>query len=407
MKRFFSYLSLFLAVSILITACAGIDSPNDESDESSSAFVSEDSVIESVDMSVIGSDDSGSEESFEASAESSDDVSFEVSSEDSNMTESVSPPVNEDNSVGDIGGNVSVPADQVFISNGILISGTRGMEQYFGGINSGAQCCKMIGDFKNDLGDGVEVYTVVAPHASCYYAPEKYSNLIERGEMNFDNLTANTAANVHFVDTYNALWKHVDEPIYPRTEFHWGALAAYYAAEEFAKVANVSFPSLDSYQKIVKPGFVGSAYTFSKAAVIKNNPEDFLIFMPQTEYTAYYYYQGNYDWDNPNSVKDTVVFDVKSYAGAFLCGDTYTIKIVTKNNTGRKLVIFKDSYGNAFAPFTIGSFDEIYIVDMRYYGKNGVKLCQEVGATDVVFAMSAFTATGVVYSHIDRLRTIA
>lgn len=401
MKRFILCLSLILALTVLITACSGIDSPTVDSSEESYLSVSDsaDDVSE-VTTADITEDLTSEELSVEISESS------EISVEESSSTpESVVPPVSDNSSsVGNTGGE-NVPADQVFISNGILISGTRGMEQYFGGIQSGANCCNMVNAFKNDLGDSAEVYMVVAPHASCYYAPEKYANLIERGRLNFDNLKSNVAANVHFVDTYNALWNHVDEPIYPRTEFHWGALAAYYAAEEFSKVANVGFAPIDSYQKIVKPGFIGSAYTFSKAAVIKNNPEDFLIFMPQTEYTAYYYQQGNYNWDAPYMTKDTIVFDTKSYAGAFLCGDTYTIKVVTKNNTGRKLVIFKDSYGNAFAPFTLGSFDEIYIVDMRYYGKNGVQLCKDVGATDVVFAMSAFTATGVVYSHINRLRT--
>ncbi len=395
MKRFKSNIALMLTLCVLFSACSSINSPVDESLEESSTDVSTEDITINNGFSTEDVEVSN-EQSSEDSIDSSIDDSLEISTD----------PVS-DTSTENGNGGVSVPSDQVFISNGILISGTRGMEQYFGGMQSGANCCRMVGDFKNDLGDSAEVYMVVAPHASCYYAPEKYANLIERGKLNYDNLKANTAANVHLVDTYNALWKHVDEPIYPRTEFHWGALAAYYAAEEFAKVANVSFPSLDSYQKIVKPGFVGSAYTFSKAAVIKNNPEDFLIFMPQTEYTAYYYNQGNYDLSKPNFVKNSIVFDTKSYAGAFICGDTYHVKVETKNNTGRKLVIFKDSYGNAFAPFTLASFDEIYIVDMRYYNKNGVKFCKDVGATDVVFAMSAFTATGVVYKHIERLRTAA
>lgn len=391
MKRFISYIALMLTLCVLFSACSSINSPVDESSEESSTDVSTEEI--SINNGFSTEDvEVSSEQSSEDSTDISIDASVEISADDDISTE------NEND-------GVSVPTDQVFISNGIIISGTRGMEQYFGGIQSGANCCRMVGNFKNDLGDNVEVYMVVAPHASCYYAPEKYASFIERGKMNFDNLKANTAANVHLIDTYNALWKHVDEPIYPRTEFHWGALAAYYAAEEFAKVANISFPSLDSYQKIVKPGFVGSAYTFSKAAVIKNNPEDFLIFMPQTEYTAYYYNQGNYDLSKPNFVKNSIVFDTKSYAGAFICGDTYHVKVETNNNTGRKLVIFKDSYGNAFAPFTLASFDEIYIVDMRYYNKNGVKFCKDVGATDVVFAMSAFTATGVVYNNIERLRT--
>jgi len=409
MKRFL--ICLLFVFSLLISACAEIKAPNDDY---SSAELSE-----SIDLSSFNSIESTSESSVfetsdgsfeESKVETSDDTAVEFSEPESSDDSSS---VADDSSLSDISsstpapdnGVTTVPTDKVFISNGMLISGTRGMEQYFGGLQSGASFCNIVNNFKKDLGNDINVYTVVAPHASNYYAPESYSNLIERGKLNFDNIKSNLSQDVKFVDTYNALWAHVDEHIYPRTECHWGALAAYYAAEEFAKVAEVSFAPLDSYKEIVKPNFIGSVYTFSKAEVIRQNPEDFYIYMPQTEYTAYYYNQGNYDLSKPNYTKDTIVFDTKSYAGAFICGDTYTIKVVTKNNTGRKLVILKDSYGNAFAPFTLGSFDEIYIVDIRYYKKNGVKFCKDVGATDVAVAVSAFTATGVVYKHLENLRT--
>lgn len=398
MKRFSACL-LLLSV-LLVGACTSIESPdttvNTQSAESdyTADNVSEPSgasdIISSADIFVTSEESAPLEESIDISSSSVESVE---SSTDSFSFAYDSSEISTSN------------PNSVFISNGILISGAMGMEQYFGSTDAGTKCSQMISAFKNDLGDAVQVYTVIAPHASCYYAPEGYSYLTERGQVNFDNLKAQSASNVKYVDVYNALLPHVDEPIYHRTEFHWAALAGYYAAEAFATVANVDFADLSAYKKIVKSGFVGSAYTFSKADVIKNNPEDFVIYMPQLTYKAYYYNQGNYDLANPDFEKDSIVFDTKSYAGAFLCGDSYTIKVVTGNTTGRKLVIFKDSYGNAFAPFTIGSFDEVYIVDIRYYSKNGVKLCQEVGATDVVFALSGFTATGVVYKNIERIRT--
>ena len=412
MKRFLIWVCL---VCILLTsACAEIESPtnsNSSADTSEEVIGSSEatSVDFSADTSMHQSENAdSSEESFVIvsddvpSSEASTDESREASKDISVDNSSSQAPV-VDNST-DIS-YLPVPSDRVFVSNGLLINGTRGMEQYFGLTDSGTKFSNIIANYKKDLGDSVNVYTVVAPHASNYYAPESYSNLIERGKINFDNLKAQNGDGVKYVDVYSALWDHVDEPIYPRTECHWGALAAYYAAEAFAKVAGVPFAPLDSYTKIVKPGFVGSVYTFSKAEIIRQNPEDFLIFMPQTNYTAYYYNQGNYDLSKPNFTKNSIVFDTKSYAGAFICGDNYTIKVVTGNNTGRKLVIFKDSYGNAFAPFTLGSFDEVYIVDIRYYKKNGVNFCKEVGATDVAVSVSAFTATGSVYKHLERIRT--
>ena len=87
----------------------------------------------------------------------------------------------------------------------------------------------------------------------------------------------------------------------------------------------------------------------------------------------------------------------------FLGADDYFVHIQTELNTGRNLVIFKDSYGNALAPFVATAFDNIYIADIRFYDKNGLDLVRDVGATDVVFAVSGYTACGSVYTHIERL----
>jgi len=407
MKRFL--ISTFLIFTLSITACSKISSP---AEDNSSAYADNASVIsENSDVSFEQSDITQTESFVETTVESSfedttshpEDSSFESSLEisnndSSNANDASQPPV------------VTPPSDittptKVFESNGVLIAGTRGMEKYGGSTASGTAYCNILSNFQKDLGSDIQVYSIVAPHASCYYAPESYSSLIDNGSRNFDNLKNQTSGGVKYVDVYQTLWDHVDENIYPRTEHHWNALAAYYAAEQFAQMANVSFPSLDSYKKIVKSGFVGSLYSFSKSSVLKNNPEDFEIYMPQNSYTAYFCNKGNYNFDKYNYQRNSVVFDVKSYPGAFLGGDSVSVKIVTGNNTGRKLVIFKDSYGNAFVPFTVSSFDEIYVLDIRYYNQNGVKFCQNVGATDVAFVVSGFTATGSVYKYIEKIRT--
>ncbi len=351
--------------------------------------------------------------SSEVESEELDTTSYDSESVDSDITpsdgessvnDSVSREEEEENEDSAV---VSAPEPDgaVFVSNGILISGTRGMEQYYGSEASGSQYSAYVSAFKDDLGADVNVYSVVVPHASCYYAPSSYANLITRGQVNFSNLKAKAGADVNYVDVYATLAKHVDEDIYPRTEHHWNALGAYYAAEEFAKMAGVDFAPLSSFEKIVKEGFVGTLYAFSKSSVLLNNPEEFVIYRPTQEYTAYFCNEGNYNFDNYNYSRSSVVFDVKSYAGAFLGGDSVWVKIVTGNNTGRKLVIFKDSYGNAFVPFTVGSFDEIYVLDLRNYNRNGVDFCEDVGATDVAFVVSGFTATGTVYKNIEKIRT--
>ena len=51
----------------------------------------------------------------------------------------------------------------------------------------------------------------------------------------------------------------------------------------------------------------------------------------------------------------------------FLGGNHPRISITTLNNTGKNLMVIKDSYANCFIQFLLPFFDKIVIVDPRYY----------------------------------------
>ncbi|MFR5864222.1 MAG: DHHW family protein [Acutalibacteraceae bacterium] len=302
-----------------------------------------------------------------------------------------------------------VPSDKGYEVNGVLISGTRGMEMFYGNTKTAAAFAQLLGKWRDALDDDVRLYSLVVPHASSYYAPSNYSYLLDYAERSFDVIADNMPAGVEYVDVYNLFKSHLDEPIYPRTEHHWNALAAYYAVGELCRLAGVSYPELSAFREEVQSGFVGSLYTFSKkqATVLKDNPEDFVFYVPQNTYTAKFYNRGNYDLSAPNMTRSSCLFDLSGSTSGkyatFLGADDYFVHIQTELNTGRNLVIFKDSYGNALAPFVATAFDNIYLADIRSYDKNGLDLVRDVGATDVVFAVSGYTACGSVYTHIERL----
>ena len=87
----------------------------------------------------------------------------------------------------------------------------------------------------------------------------------------------------------------------------------------------------------------------------------------------------------------------------FIYGDSYTTHIQTNVGNGRKLLVFKDSFGNALAPFLVGSFDEIYIADYREFDLNAKTFIEEKGITDVCFSMAAFSVAGSKRDNITRL----
>ncbi|MBQ7783872.1 MAG: hypothetical protein IJ368_07870, partial [Oscillospiraceae bacterium] len=59
---------------------------------------------------------------------------------------------------------------------------------------------------------------------------------------------------------------------------------------------------------------------------------------------------------------------------------------------------------NAFVPYLVDSFDEIYVIDIRYFGMNAVEYMKQNGITDVIFINNAFAAnTSSIIDGIERL----
>ena len=85
----------------------------------------------------------------------------------------------------------------------------------------------------------------------------------------------------------------------------------------------------------------------------------------------------------------------------FLGGDNYAVHIESNGcNNGRKLLIVKDSYGNPLASYFLNSFEEIYVVDARYFSLSLSGLVESRGITDVLFAESQHSAVSEYSNNI-------
>lgn len=290
------------------------------------------------------------------------------------------------------------------LSNNILIYKNRGIMLYGGSFNAGRNYAAYVNAYKADLGPDVNVYSMVIPTSCSFYTPEKFQYLIGSEYDNINNINANLV-DVIPVDAYGALEAHKDEAILARTDHHWTGLGAYYAAREFAQTADVPFQNLTTFQKVVKPGYVGTLYGYSGDIKLKNNPEDFIYYIPDTTYTTTYY---NIDMSNPRRGNLLLNLDnVKpvSWYLVYLGGDERVTQIDTECKNGRTLCIIKDSYGNALPSFLTASFEHIYVIDMRYFKQNAITFMKERGVTDLLFAMNSFSATGSNYKKLETLRT--
>ena len=69
------------------------------------------------------------------------------------------------------------------------------------------------------------------------------------------------------------------------------------------------------------------------------------------------------------------------------------------------MAIIKDSYGNPEVPFLTSSFDQIFVIDMRYFDLNLVDFVQQMGITDVLFSANVDSVAGANASNIATLIT--
>ena len=83
---------------------------------------------------------------------------------------------------------------------------------------------------------------------------------------------------------------------------------------------------------------------------------------------------------------------LRSEVPAFMGGDQLLVKVKTSTNNHRRLMLIKDSFGNALPAFLFYSFEEIHVVDFRYFNQNIQKYVSDNNITDILFEQNIFNA---------------
>jgi len=289
----------------------------------------------------------------------------------------------------------------------IVIAGrdstVRAFELFRGRLEVGSQYAMTVNRYKRMFGDSINVYCMVIPNAVAYYCPDSARVWTNDEREAINNIYAGLSDAVVPVDAYTVLGRHAAEPVYSRTDHHWAPLGAYYAASEFARVAGVDFKPLYTYRQVTVHHYVGTMYTFSKDMAVKQAPEEFVYYVPDSaDYTTTYI---NYTLDRSrrNVIAETAPETGEFFrqygdgsSGAyctFMGGDTKLVKVETAASCPRRLLILKDSYGNALPGYLFRSFRQIHVVDCRYFTRNIVNYIRANGITDILFANNLIHAS--------------
>ncbi|MDE6587995.1 MAG: hypothetical protein K2K40_06625 [Paramuribaculum sp.] len=287
---------------------------------------------------------------------------------------------------------------------GILLVGNgdtiRALEPFKDSAEGIAAYAAAVNEYAAKLPDSVNIFCMPVPTAVAYYCPDaatgRYTSSPRRAMLRlFEGLDSRVTP----VDIYGTLGAHASEPIYSRTDHHWAPLGAYYAAGCFAGVAGTPFKSLSEFEQHTIDGYVGTMARFSADRAVKAAPEQFVYYTPldsasySVDYVKYTIRKAK------NATIGTVTgesepsegpFFYRTFTGAssyltFMGGDTRLTRIRTEAGTGRRLLILKDSFGNALPPYLFASFDEIHVVDCRYFTRNIISYVADNHISDVLF----------------------
>ena len=302
----------------------------------------------------------------------------------------------------DAAGNPLADADAKRANRGVIVVGSgpnvRALSSFGGTPKMADPYIQMIGEYMKAV-PGVTMYALAIPTGCEFYLPDRAKSMCKPEKPVLDYIQQNLPAGAKFVEAYPYLAAHTHDPIYLRTDHHWSPLGAFYGAKAIAKAANVPFKELDSYDQHVIHNFVGSMYAFSKDIAVKNAPEDFVYYTPKgLNYKSTfitYKTNSNHRATSASEPYETEFF--KSYSdgaghaySTFMGGDHHLVKITTGTPSNRKLLIIKDSYGNALPGYMFYSFGEVHVADFRYFTKNMADYIKSNGITDVVFAFNIF-----------------
>lgn len=249
--------------------------------------------------------------------------------------------------------------------------------------------------YKKTFGDKVNIWLMPIPTAAAFYSPKNNAFTSEQySTINY--MFGYADKDVHCVDIHTILGQHANENIYARTDHHWLPLGAYYAAKRFAALAGVPFVSIEDstrYQHRVIHRYCGTMYHYTKNINVKNNPEDFDFWLPiaakystsivQFKYAGVHQVTGEFIPKDQNYFKEYPDGSAAAYC-TFIGGDARLVHVHTNVGNGRKVLFIKDSFGNAIPGYLFYSFEDLHVIDCRYFNRNLTEYVEKHGITDIV-----------------------
>ena len=275
----------------------------------------------------------------------------------------------------------------------VLIVDDAAYEYYNFSQKAADRYIEMVNKAASLLSGTAHVYDLVVPTSMDICVPESLRKSINTSSQReaLDYLHNGMSGDVQKVEVFDTLLQHSLEGEYDyfRTDHHWTADGAYRAYEQFCALAGRDVAAKEKFERVEYDNFRGSFYRETKSAALKKHPDTVVAYIPPSSNTV------EVTKRNGNKAEEPVVADVSSWNASskystFIGGDNPFSHIENPNRTdGSAILLIKESFGNAFAPFLVENYQDVYILDYRYFRNVDNReldgLVSDLGVSDVLF----------------------
>ncbi len=183
-----------------------------------------------------------------------------------------------------------------------------------------------------------------------------------------------------------------DQQLYYRTDHHWTAQGAYLAYRAYCQAMGMEGKELSRFGlEQVSGDFYGTIY--SKTLDPAARPD--AIFAPQTLPKVTVTFDGTKTAD---SIYDESFLARKDQYAYFFGGNWGKVEIRTQADNGKRLLLIKDSFANSLVPYLLEDYEQIIMLDLRYFSGSVQSVMNESGITEVLFLYemtNLLTDTGI------------
>jgi len=293
------------------------------------------------------------------------------------------------------------PVEKGHWANSHFIYNGQGLFPFACNFDIAKTYCDVINLYQSTFKDKIKIYCMIIPTLIEFSLPDAYQSITDAQKPNIDYIYDHLSSDIITIDAYSKLHEHSNEYLYFNTDHHWTALGAYYAYTAFAERAGFDPLVLENCEVRTLQPFLGTIYSQTRDPVLLDNADKVDYYIIPGEYKVNRFINNEPFTAYPSSLYGEYAANENSYS-VFLHGDFPMIRIDTQNNNGRRLLVSKESFGNAFVPFLIPHFEQIFVVDERYVQQGISRLVTENNINEILFINNIFAANTPI--HINSMK---